>query len=278
MADWKALRYVRGTNCMVGTVQLYSQPDWRKSSSTSLQCFRDTVIQFRYDSQYCDWPTVCKLSFRSHSCSDLQPHFSPGDRCEIQANFTLHSRRLEGHSGADPDNIGLRWDYFPPYHEVQNRLSWMDSTKINPLVGIPGAVVLQEMCRTDPSGTNVQNYFKNIGPRLAFAYASDPNTVWRGSFSVVYTHGDAVGGNSISNQGSGLLGYSVSPATTNITCPAAGLNRLDYPGALIRPTRLTNYHPTLTRPSARTIRRPVLIHRSLLLLPIHIMGNGLHNH
>jgi Carboxypeptidase regulatory-like domain/TonB-dependent Receptor Plug Domain len=126
-------------------------------------------------------------------------------------------------------NIGLRWDYFPPYHEVEDRVSWMDSTKTNPLVGIPGAVVfggnVQNGCNCK---TNVQNYFKNIGPRLAFAYASDPNTVWRGSFSVVYTHGDAVGGNSISNQGSGLLGYSVSPATTNITVPTVGSTGSTY--------------------------------------------------
>jgi hypothetical protein len=126
-------------------------------------------------------------------------------------------------------NLGLRWDYFPPYHEAHDRLSWMDPTKTNPLVGIPGAVVfagnVQNGCNC---ATNVHNFYKNIGPRLGFAYASDPSTVWRGSFAVVYTHGNAVGGNAISDQGSGLLGYSVSPATTNITVPSAGTTGSTY--------------------------------------------------
>lgn len=119
-------------------------------------------------------------------------------------------------------NLGLRWDYFPSYREAEDRLSWMDPGVTNTLVNYPGALVFAGHgsgkcnCRT-----NVNDYYKNFGPRIGFAFQSDPKMVWRGSWGVFYTHGNNVGGSALSRQGAGLQGYSTSPKTT-VTQPSPG--------------------------------------------------------
>jgi len=111
-------------------------------------------------------------------------------------------------------NLGLRWDYFPSYRESEDRLSWMDPTKTNTLVNYPGALVFGGNGSTScHCRTGVNDYYKNFGPRIGFAFQSDPTTVWRGSYGVFYTHGNNVGGSATSRQGPGLMGYSVAPKT-----------------------------------------------------------------
>jgi outer membrane receptor protein involved in Fe transport len=109
-------------------------------------------------------------------------------------------------------NLGLRWDYYPTYLEAQDRLSWMDPQKMNTLVNYPGALSFAGSGNTQCNcRTNAKNYFKNFGPRLGFAYAASSRTVVRGSWGVMYTHGNDVSGSATSRQGSGLLGYAASP-------------------------------------------------------------------
>lgn len=121
-------------------------------------------------------------------------------------------------------NLGLRWDYYPSYREVQDRMSWMDPTKTNSLVGVPGALVFAGNgdgrcnCRT-----NVKDYYKNFGPRIGFAYQSDAKTVWRGSWGVIYSHGNNVGGSAQSRQGSGIVGFSAAPKSTVIQPSGSGV-------------------------------------------------------
>ena len=55
----------------------------------------------------------------------------------------------------------------------------------------------------------MNNYYKNIGPRLGLAYQIDPKTVMRASYGVMFTHGNAVGGSSTSL---GTLGFSAAPS------------------------------------------------------------------
>lgn len=112
-------------------------------------------------------------------------------------------------------DLGLRYDFFPAYTEVKDRFAYFDPNATNPLIGVNGAVAFGGY------GTNrcncsspVNNYFKGLSPRIGFAYQVDPKTVFRGSYSILYTHGNANGGSSTSRQGSGLQGYSVSPTTT----------------------------------------------------------------
>ncbi len=111
-------------------------------------------------------------------------------------------------------NIGLRWDYYPSYLEVHDRLSWMDPNSTNSLVNYPGALVFAGKGNANCNcRTGVNNFFKNFGPRVGFAYQVDSKTVLRGSYGVFYTHGNAVGGSALSRQGAGLLGYSAGPKT-----------------------------------------------------------------
>jgi hypothetical protein len=118
-------------------------------------------------------------------------------------------------------NLGLRWDYLPSYHEVEDRWSFLNTNVINPLTGTPGELEyagnrgagISCQCRTP-----VQTYWKNWGPRLGFAWSADDKTVFRGGFSMAYSRAGGVGGRVGDATGTGQLGFGSSlilpPAVT----------------------------------------------------------------
>lgn len=121
-------------------------------------------------------------------------------------------------------NLGLRWDYFPPFHEVQDRWSFLNPTMINPATGTPGALQFAGNrgagfscnCRTP-----VNTYWKNFGPRVGFAYEVNSKTVLRGGAAVAYSHAGGVGGRGGAGSGTGQLGFNVNAAApTEITSGA----------------------------------------------------------
>ena len=116
-------------------------------------------------------------------------------------------------------NLGIRYDYLQPYHEVQDRIAFLNPTTINPIVGIPGVLEYagfpninnftaetsapfltsaQELAMYAPyichCTTPVHPYNNNWEPRLGFAYAYTPSTVFSGAFSLSLTHSGGVGG------------------------------------------------------------------------------------
>lgn len=105
-------------------------------------------------------------------------------------------------------NAGLRWDFYPPYHEVQNRWSFMNPDLINPATGSPGAI---EFAGTGLDSCNcrtpVHYYLGNAAPRLGFAYSVDSKTVVRGGFGINYSHGGGVGGRVGADDGTGQTGF-----------------------------------------------------------------------
>jgi len=107
-------------------------------------------------------------------------------------------------------DIGIRWDYFPSVREVHDAGSFFSPTLANPATGNPGGLQFTGngagTCNCD---TPVQKWYKNFGPRVGLAYQSDPKTVWRASYGVMFTHGNGVGGGTTSL---GTLGYSAAPA------------------------------------------------------------------
>jgi hypothetical protein len=109
-------------------------------------------------------------------------------------------------------NLGVRWDMFSPYKEVQNRWSFMNPNLINPATNSPGAMEFAGygtdscQCRTP-----VHEYYKNLGPRLGFAYSLNDKTVVRGGYSISYSHGGGVSGASGAYQGTGQNGLSANP-------------------------------------------------------------------
>ena len=108
-------------------------------------------------------------------------------------------------------NLGLRWDLYSPFREVQNRLSFLAPNAVNPITGTPGALTFAGYgpgkCNCDRA--NTINY-KNFGPRFGFAYALHPTTVVRGSFGIVYTRDGGAGGRGGARQGASQLGFSTN--------------------------------------------------------------------
>jgi hypothetical protein len=100
-------------------------------------------------------------------------------------------------------NVGLRWDIDTPRHEATGAMSVLDLKASNPATpGFPGALIYGN------GATGAKTYFKDIGPRIGFAYSPGfmPNTVFRGGYSIYYAP------LSYSDFGSQLAsGTSVSP-------------------------------------------------------------------
>ena len=92
-------------------------------------------------------------------------------------------------------NLGLRWDYYPPYVEAQNRSTWFSPSVTNPLTGNAGALVFAGH-GPNPTycgcSTPINLWYKNFGPRLGVAYNVFPNTVLRAGFAITYSHGTGV--------------------------------------------------------------------------------------
>ena len=125
-------------------------------------------------------------------------------------------------------NLGVRWDFYPTFRERHDVQSFFNPNMANPITGTPGAIQYSGTgsftcnCRTP-----VRDYYKNIGPRIGFAFQSDPKTVWRGAWGLIYSHGNGVGGSAASRNGSGTLGFSASPsfsANTSTDLPGLILN------------------------------------------------------
>ena len=70
-------------------------------------------------------------SVKTQSITDVGGRFRPmapyiQDNWQVSPKLTL--------------NLGIRYDYLQPYHEVKDRLAFLNVNKINPIVGIPGVL------------------------------------------------------------------------------------------------------------------------------------------
>ena len=125
-------------------------------------------------------------------------------------------------------NGGIRWDYIPPYREVLDRWSFLNPDLTNPITGNPGA--LQFAGHRGPGlscqcNTPVKTYWKNFEPRIGFAYAVNDKTVFRGGYSLTFSHGGATGGAAGAATGTGQTGFSTPISFTDSTSgPAFYLN------------------------------------------------------
>ena len=118
-------------------------------------------------------------------------------------------------------DIGLRWDYFPPFHEVKDRWTFLNPTLTNAATGTPG--MLQFAGNHGGTGvscncrTPVQTFWKNFGPRLGMAYAVDDKTVFRGGVALVFSQAGGVGGRGGNAGGTGQLGFNTTATITEST-------------------------------------------------------------
>jgi hypothetical protein len=114
--------------------------------------------------------------------------------------ITPHNRSYEPHAFIQDDwratsrltlNLGVRWDYYQPYTEINDYLSNFD-TDIGTIVvaGTPGV---------NKYG-NVRPDYTNIAPRVGFAFTVLPKTVIRGGFGMSYAPENLTSGSALVNQ------------------------------------------------------------------------------
>ncbi len=119
-------------------------------------------------------------------------------------------------------DLGLRWDYLPPFHELRNRWTFLNPTMTNPLTNTPG--ILQFAGSYGGSGvscgctTPVATYWKNWGPRVGAAYSINSKTVVRAGFALAFSQAGGVGGRGGAYQGTGQTGFN-----TNATGPSGSV-------------------------------------------------------
>ena len=141
----------------------------------------------------------------------LQPVSEVGGRYFTVAPYVEDTWKVNSRLTID---AGIRWDYLPPYHEVQNRWSFLNPALTNAATGTPGAMQFAGNfggagvscgCRTP-----VQTYWKNWGPRVGITYQTDPKTVFRFGVGRVFSQGGGVGGRGGAFNGTGQLGFNTT--------------------------------------------------------------------
>ena len=135
-------------------------------------------------------------------------------------------------------NVGLRWNIWSPFTEVNNVMSYFNPTLANPLAGgIPGALEFVGHgldscgCRTP-----VQQHNVNPGPRVGVAYRVADKTVIRASYSIFYSHAGGVGGRTNGRQGLSQAGFDETASLGSVATGQPAFNwNTGYPGNPLSP-------------------------------------------
>jgi hypothetical protein len=145
----------------------------------------------------------------------LQPVSELGGRYRLAAPYFSDNWKVNSKLTLD---LGIRWDYFSPYHEVKDRWSYLNPNITNTATGTPG--MLQFAGNYGGAGvscncrTPVQSYWKNWGPRVGLVFAADDKTIFRAGAALVYSQAGGVGGRAGAYQGTGQIGFNVNANAT----------------------------------------------------------------
>jgi TonB-dependent receptor-like protein len=145
----------------------------------------------------------------------LQPVSELGGRYRLAAPYVSDNWKVSKKLTLD---LGLRWDYFSPYHEVQNRWSFLNPNLTNPATGTPG--LLQFAGNHGGAGvscncaTPVHTYWNNWGPRIGVVFAADEKTIFRAGAARVFSQAGGVGGRGGAYQGTGQTGFNINANAT----------------------------------------------------------------
>ncbi len=135
-------------------------------------------------------------------------------------------------------NLGLRWNIWSPFTEVNNVMSFFNPTLANPLAGgIPGALEFVGN-GTDSCGckTPVQQHDINPGPRVGLAYLLGQKTVIRAGYSIFYAHAGGVGGRTDGRQGLSQAGFDETASLSSVATGQPAFNwNSGYPGNPLSP-------------------------------------------
>ncbi len=141
----------------------------------------------------------------------LQPVSEVGGRYRPIAPYVEDNFKVNNKLTLD---IGLRWDYLPPYHEVQDRWTFLNPNLTNGATGTPGELQFAGNhggpgvscgCRTP-----VQTYWKNWGPRVGLIFSPDEKTVFNVGGGEVFSQAGGVGGRGGAFNGTGQTGFNVT--------------------------------------------------------------------
>ncbi|MEO8597665.1 MAG: carboxypeptidase regulatory-like domain-containing protein [Candidatus Solibacter sp.] len=128
-------------------------------------------------------------------------------------------------------SYGLRWDYDPPFTEVQDKISGFVPGLTNPGAGGRKGALGFAGSGTNGVGDNFQDGWKRgFGPRLGIAYQLNSRTVLRASSGINYA-----------NAGSGTnpptAGFNSSPAFSSSDgyTPLYFWNKSSFPQSFVRP-------------------------------------------
>ncbi|MHB1022389.1 MAG: TonB-dependent receptor domain-containing protein [Acidobacteriaceae bacterium] len=141
----------------------------------------------------------------------LQPVSELGGRYRPIAPYIEDSYKVTQKLTLD---LGLRWDYLPPYHEVKDHWTFLNPNLTNAATGTPG--MLQFAGNYGGAGvscgctTPVKTYWKNWGPRIGLAYSVNDKTVIRAGFATVYSQAGGVGGRGGAFNGTGQTGFNMT--------------------------------------------------------------------
>ncbi len=86
--------------------------------------------------------------------------------------------------------MGFRYDFSPRFVN-QDNMGFLTRTSPIPSLATRARLIRRNR-RQHMQLPTVNNYYKNFGPRLGIAYQSDPKTVLRASYGVMYTHGNGL--------------------------------------------------------------------------------------
>ena len=114
-------------------------------------------------------------------------------------------------------NLGLRWEVWTPFHEVRDRTSYFNPNIPNPVTGNMGALEFYgNGANSCHCSSPVPIYWKNIAPRVGFAYSANNKTVFRGAYGISYARQAAEGGhNSGARTGPSQQGFAGSTTLTD---------------------------------------------------------------
>lgn len=153
----------------------------------------------------------------------LQPVSEVGGRYHAISPYFQDSYKVTRKLTLD---LGLRWDYLPPYHEVKNRWTFLNPSLTNSITGTPGE--LQFAGSYGGAGvscectTPVQTWWKNWGPRVGLAWSINDKTVVRTGYALVFSQAGGVGGRGGAYNGTGQTGFNVNAiGPTEVTTGAA---------------------------------------------------------
>jgi hypothetical protein len=139
-------------------------------------------------------------------------------------------------------NLGVRYEYFTPQWELDNRLTNFDPAGKALVPAKSGSVADRAQVNPDRN---------NWSPRVGFAYAINPRTVVRSGYGISYVHFNRSGGGNIL----AINGPQVVTAVVNQRPGDAGFRTVDqgYPAGLTDPERFNpllaniSYMPRDTR-------------------------------